>query len=417
MNAPDDLDALLDLHFDGQAGDADRSRLAERLRSDAQARRRLVARTRFEAILRRGCQATAVHSARRQRWRVPAWVAWSAAAVLALALGAWAAIELASGANARASAPEAIALLSGSITTVDGRPLTSVDPGSPIVVSGSANAEVALSDGSSAQLSPTTQAVFRRRSSKGRGTIDLLHGHGRFHIAKGKDPMHIVTPVGRVVVLGTRFSIDCPRRPGYRTMEVAVQEGKVRVEVGGEPVLLSAGEQRNFVDPEATRPAKPREGVLIAAASGRVVLRPGRGDSGQMESHPLRTDAKVTIDNAPGRADSIPPGTHIRFTTDPENRITDLVTVGLVISCRIEAVDAAKRTVDLSSNGSTQPLRLPLAETAAITVDGVPAGVGSLRSGMNARVSLAIDGGSVVTVAAMAVPARPPGAATTGVGR
>jgi hypothetical protein len=383
-----DLADLIDRHFTGGLTPDERIRLAELLRGEAQARAALMARARLEAALHRVCaQRPAARPSppgpsRRARW---AWVAAAAAAIaIASAWWCW----------TRPAANPEPTVLSGALSSVDGRAVTAI-AGAPVVVAGSAPAVVAMPDGSQAQLAPATQVVFRHRSQKHRWTVDLLHGRGRFTVARargaaGRIPALVVTPVGRVLVLGTQFTIECPRRLGARTMEVAVQEGRVQVEVGGEPVALAAGERHLFTEPEV-RPPSPREGVLVAIEDQRVTLRPGR-EEGPLATHPLAAGAQITVDGRAGEARSIPLGTVVRYLLDGEQRIIDLIAAGMQLSARVEWIDAARSAVGLSSAGMRQAVEMRIDDDAAITLDGATCALVAVPAGSQGRIQLSVDG-------------------------
>lgn len=108
-------------------------------------------------------------------------------------------------------------------------------------------AEVPLPDGTRVRLDTATrlQATYYRQ----RREITLIDGQAVFAVqADATRPFHVLAGPLRVTVVGTRFSVrHTPGQPGVGGVQVAVEEGQVRVarQVGGDAVavLLAAGQQ------------------------------------------------------------------------------------------------------------------------------------------------------------------------------
>lgn len=113
---------------------------------------------------------------------------------------------------------------------------------------------IVLADGSHVRLDTATRLevrMFRQRRE-----VRLLDGQAMFEVLHDGRPFHVLAAGHRVTVVGTRFSVRyTPDIPGNAGVQVAVEEGKVRVaalhgpEVDGGTYdlmagqLLTAGEQ------------------------------------------------------------------------------------------------------------------------------------------------------------------------------
>jgi len=113
--------------------------------------------------------------------------------------------------------------------------------------------EVPLPDGTVLRLDTATRlevAYYRQRRE-----VKLIDGQAVFSVqADTERPFHVLAGPMRVTVVGTRFSVRyTPDIPGSRGVQVAVEEGRVRVaridtasgarDEFGVPMLLVAGQQ------------------------------------------------------------------------------------------------------------------------------------------------------------------------------
>lgn len=106
---------------------------------------------------------------------------------------------------------------------------------------------IALSDGSHLRMDTATRLevrMFRQRRE-----VRLLDGQAVFEVQHDGRPFHVLAASHRVTVVGTRFSVRyTPDIPGNDGVQVAVEEGKVRVaalretEVDGGSYDLLAGQ-------------------------------------------------------------------------------------------------------------------------------------------------------------------------------
>jgi len=405
VSLPESTDEdLLDLHFHGLADEADRARLAARLQADAALRTLFAQRLRFESALHRACAAQ-VPAAPARPVVARFQPVWLIAAGVALAAGILAVVVL----QVRPAAPvvtpmvvqqpaavPAIRLVSGSLADVDGRKMPQIGTGTTVMVMGEEDAVIALADGSSVQLAAASQAVFHPAAAGRRPAIDLHRGAARFAITEQRDDFEVISPMLRILARSGRFSVDCQSRFGNRSADVSVESGQIEVEQESARVQLAAGERRQFTDPEAGKPNRMRDGTSVGLSEGHLLLRPGRGDDGPLESHAVADDVDITIDGQRGALAAIPAGTRIRYVVDAAGRIVHLAASGLVMRARIEDIDDDERFVLLQSGGGRQSLLLPLAARAVIRIDGAAASLGAVHQGDHVRVQLTVDGSAIL---------------------
>jgi ferric-dicitrate binding protein FerR (iron transport regulator) len=130
--------------------------------------------------------------------------------------------------------------------------------GSKVEVSAAAPASFKMSDGSEAKLAPSTSAIFHGRKDSARQVVEISQGAGSFKVAKAPDSFRVDTPSGRVLVLGTEFSVELRKqKKGLPALAVAVSSGRVRVEHGGKSLELGPGENRVFGAEEVEKKDPP----------------------------------------------------------------------------------------------------------------------------------------------------------------
>ncbi|GDY11743.1 hypothetical protein LBMAG53_06210 [Planctomycetota bacterium] len=377
-------DELLDRHFLGDG--TVRAALAQRMAADAAMRAAFVARSRFETILRRACiqQSSAVHTPLRPGRPASGWWLAAAAAVLVIGVGSSAWLF-------RNREPEPFVAVVNGTVLADGQAVRTAQSGTALVV-GDAPAAITLVDGSTATLSAASRLTFHERSGKTRATIELASGRGSFAIAKGPDQVHVTTAVGRVVVLGTRFSVAA--NPAQRTMDVSVDEGRVEVQVGDERVLLTNGERRSFIDP-AVRSRRSRDGLVVATSDGRLAVRSVREGEGAVEQLVVARDADLVIDGRPASLLELPPGSRIRYVIE-DDLVIALTAHGQLITAKVASVEPDALLV--STTGQQQPLRLELDPLVEVAIDGRPAGISQISIGSKASLLMSTDGRRVMAV-------------------
>ena len=407
----DGLDNLVDAYLSGDAAPADCAALHEALRSDPAARRRLVERALLEVHLYRACssgaaapQALALARASvRPIWRRPvAYLAAAAAVVLAVGAGlAW-----------RVTHPARQApfheVLSGSIL-VEGAPRERLQSGDLVRVAGAAPAVVRLTDGSRAELDPSSEVLLKGRVGAARQVVDLERGGGRFSVRPNGGPFRVDTPVGSVTALGTQFTVRLlreDRKEGERrrAMAVAVAEGSVRVDAGAnsrtlaanESCLVSGGEfqaeQGRTVRATVTESA-PERGTLVLMAGGD---RPRPYD--------LRAAARieVMVDGKAARLEDVRPGMQVLCRLSPDEKTALAIhATGPVVAGTLVGVDAAARTLTLTfGEEGGQQWTYAIAPGAAILVHGRPSALADLEPGTRITLQLSVDNRAVLDVRA-----------------
>jgi ferric-dicitrate binding protein FerR (iron transport regulator) len=323
MSHPWDWDYLMHLHLSGQElTEGQRTALNERLRKFPRLRRRLAEMAFEQATIRDALQVSEAmpililppeapkevaapllkplpppEPAKEPRYRrlVPA----VAAAIVLCSIVFWA--------------------ISGPTVPYEKVSGEALIEGAKVEVSAAAPAVFRMSDGSEATLAPSTSAVFHGRKDSARQVVEISQGAGSFKVAKAPDSFRVETPSGRVLVLGTEFSVELRKqKKGPPAMAVAVASGRVRVEHGGKSLDLGPGENRVFgevvekKEPPKDPPKEPRpevkkeppkesRPVFNGVVQGKVV---GKGDSALL----LTVERVVSSrkDSSPEVAEQIP---------------------------------------------------------------------------------------------------------------
>jgi ferric-dicitrate binding protein FerR (iron transport regulator) len=116
-----------------------------------------------------------------------------------------------------------------------------------VIISGTdGNAVFCVSDGSTFEVFPNSEVVFRDNPPNWRDMLDVLVGRIRVQIQKlgGPNPNRVQTPTATISVRGTIFDVTVDDEE--RTTVVAVEEGQVEVRhrliPGSNPKLVKAGE-------------------------------------------------------------------------------------------------------------------------------------------------------------------------------
>jgi ferric-dicitrate binding protein FerR (iron transport regulator) len=186
-------------------------------------------------------QAPAPRPPFRLKWQVAAAVLFFAASVTALWLGPR---------RAQDSDPQ---VLRGK-AVVDGTEVRTLPTGVLAEFPGDSGAEIAMGDGSTVALLPSSRVIFHGASGQVRQRVELRRGGGRFGLRTGTGEFRVETALGTITARETEFSVELiPRRnKGGRSMEsllalvVSVLVGNVQVDVAGKTQLLAAGESRAF---------------------------------------------------------------------------------------------------------------------------------------------------------------------------
>ncbi|MFW6108736.1 MAG: DUF4159 domain-containing protein [bacterium] len=183
-----------------------------------------------------------------RRRRVP-FLALTAAAVVILAVGA--AVLYGLWPHRRAAAR--YELLAGHVL-INGQKSQRVAPGARLVVPSTQRAVLRLGDGTRAELDPSSEVVLRGEGRGVREAVELVEGRGRFQVTEGGGRFRVETALGLVTALGTDFTVELwsAEPPGsgehrsVRALAVAVDSGRVQVDLDETTHELTAGESRAF---------------------------------------------------------------------------------------------------------------------------------------------------------------------------
>lgn len=171
-----------------------------------------------------------------------------------------------------------------------------IGEGAEVEVVGDQSAIIRFSDGSRAELTPSSKAVIRGSRRRAGAVVELTRGGGEFQVEHGNGNFRVETPVGKVTAHGTEFSVGL--RPGggeddktlsrkvAMALIVAVMAGNVEVQYGNNTYALGIGENRVY---DADKPAPPRK----ADVQGKVVTVAADGKSITLELPPVKKAAPV----------------------------------------------------------------------------------------------------------------------------
>jgi len=177
-----------------------------------------------------------------------------------------------------------------------------------IVSEGDGNAVFCVSDGSSFEVFPNSEVVFRDNPGTWRDLLDVLVGKIRVQIEKlgGPNPNRVQTPTATISVRGTIFDVTVDDEE--RTTEVAVEEGSVSVRhkllPSSTEKIVNQGETlkvypdqplsqsridkgalaerilRAMADAARVAITMPRPGGTTPGSPGTGTVSPGSGDGG-----------------------------------------------------------------------------------------------------------------------------------------
>ena len=99
---------------------------------------------------------------------------------------------------------------------------------------------VLLSDGTEVILNSDSELTYNRNYNKNNRSVHLI-GEAYFSVQKGNIPFNVLTPYGKISVLGTSFNIRA-RNDGF---EVGVNDGEVQVSNENSLLNLSKGQLIN----------------------------------------------------------------------------------------------------------------------------------------------------------------------------
>ena len=167
-----------------------------------------------------------------------------------------------------------------------------------IVSEGDGNAVFCVSDGSSFEVFPNSEVVFRDNPGSWRDLLDVLVGRIRVEIEKlgGPNPNRVVTPTATISVRGTIFDVTVDDEE--RTTEVAVEEGSVAVRhrlfPSGNDKIVSEGETLKVYPDQPLSQSRIDKGALAER-----VLR-ALADAARVAITTPRTGGTTTGTGSPG---------------------------------------------------------------------------------------------------------------------
>jgi transmembrane sensor len=127
---------------------------------------------------------------------------------------------------------------------------------------------IALEDGSTVMLAPDSAVAVTYRPSERQ--VQILQGEAFFAVTPNKDrPFTVTARSVRTSVLGTRFDVGLDDAG----VEVAVEEGRVRVDSGNTGEILSAGEVVQVAATGELVRTALEPGAIALWRQGRVYLR------------------------------------------------------------------------------------------------------------------------------------------------
>jgi hypothetical protein len=135
-----------------------------------------------------------------------------------------------------------------------------------IVSEGDGNALFCVSDGSSFEVFPNSEVVFRDNPGTWRDLLDVLVGRIRVEIEKlgGPNPNRVQTPTATISVRGTIFDVTVDDEE--RTTEVTVEEGSVSVRhkllPSGAEKIVNQGESLKVYPDQPLAQSKIDKGAL-----------------------------------------------------------------------------------------------------------------------------------------------------------
>jgi hypothetical protein len=135
---------------------------------------------------------------------------------------------------------------------VAGTPVQCLSAGVLAEIPGDSTAEIALPDGSTITLLPSSRAMLLGVPGSSRAIVELRKGTARIRAPKGDGEVRIQPSLGSMTVHGAEFSVELvpERNRGGRSMEsllallVSALVGNVQTDVDGKIQVVAAGEVR-----------------------------------------------------------------------------------------------------------------------------------------------------------------------------
>jgi ferric-dicitrate binding protein FerR (iron transport regulator) len=259
-----DFDDLLARHLDRPLDAAGRAALAAHLRRDPAHRRDYLRLLEQEELLVAGARELLTPSARIDAARLPRrvrrlprrggagrpWLAWTAAALVLVAVGAVALRP------ETETAPPFHARVSGEVTVLRSAASLAGSAASPLrhgdVLLARTSADLAFPDGGTVTLGPGARLGLRADASDRDGVaVSLEAGSIACDLPTQPHGFTVATAQVRIAVVGTRFRVEATAGDS----RIAVDEGRVRLRSSATEALLSAGELARITATAITRAA------------------------------------------------------------------------------------------------------------------------------------------------------------------
>jgi ferric-dicitrate binding protein FerR (iron transport regulator) len=282
----------------------------------------------------------------------------------------------------------------------------------------SAEAVLKLADGSRVSLTRGSEIVLPPEWGR---SVELRSGQGRFTVQVNESDGQFVveTPVGRVIALGTEFSIQLNREEEEQSMKmthfvmaVAVLSGVVQVETGEQKYVLLGGESRAFAeekkrdgeerkkDGERRPNVRTQKGTVLSAGDGKLTL--AGGDRRNGVTLDVAETTKVFIDGKAAKLSDLTKGmlVSIERGTKDGDPVVSIRAEGPTIAAVIKSVSKDKVTVQGRGREgrNAEEVEYPLIKDAKITIDGKPGAAADLKAGDRVGLGLSSDRKSVLSI-------------------
>jgi ribosomal 50S subunit-recycling heat shock protein len=272
----------------------------------------------------------------------------------------------------------------------------SLPPAWPRDVVAEAEETIRLPDGSTVTLSAGTSATLWPRS------VELHEGEGYFDVRPGEELFEVMTPAGRVTVVGTQFQVNVNEEETMNgkgwILAVAVMAGLVDVSYDGEQFRLGAG-QRGVYGQEERRPrADVTRGVLAEEGTDtKLSLRGTERRGAPATEVEIGKGVKVIVDGKPGKLAGLPRGTRVAIEKDAKGVIVSVRAEGAVQAGVVSAVEKESITIEKRTRTGAAKETFPVVG-GTVTVDGKPAKLADIKAGDRVNLTMSVDGKSVVAV-------------------
>jgi hypothetical protein len=227
-------------------------------------------------------------------------------------------------------------------------------------------------------------------------------------VVKGLGAFEVETRLGRVIALGTVFSVKL--LPGGGTdrdnpdrLAVAVLEGLVQVDFAGKSYLLSGGENQVFAAVgEGRRGPGEIRGIVTSVGRRQITVNTG-GDRPREANYTLAPDVNVVIDEKPATVADLAAGMIVRMQRlEGESSVIGIRADGPTIGGDVKSADSQTRRITLvgrrTEEGVSPDATYAVGIDAKVIIDGKPAVLADIRPGAKVALKLSVDQKTVVQV-------------------